>query len=120
MAENPLGWHWLLSELERLQEDEPEHVSWREWKACEQCGEQMLTWRPTQKYCSKDCRGAAERAAKGYPVEQWAKAYREGKTYRQIAAAWDVSYAVVRRNVQKFGEPPRTDYEHLVKLNSHA
>jgi len=120
MEELPLDWHWLLSELERLQADEAEHVSWREWRPCSHCGEQMFTWRATQQYCSKDCRGAAERKARDYPVAEWARLYREGNTYRQIAERYGVSYGCVRRNVQHYGEPPRTDFEHLLKLNGYA
>lgn len=92
-------------------------MPWRELKECEHCGEEMLTWRPTQRFCSKVCQGAAQRKEGNYPVEQWCKLYKEGKTYRQIAEDYKVSYAVVRRSVQHAGTPPRSDHEHLRKYD---
>jgi hypothetical protein len=114
MAELPLDWHWIRAELERLEDEiEPERM-WREWRPCEKCGVHMLTWSPTQRFCSKDCRGAFERASRNYPIEEWAAAYRAGEPYHAIAKRYGVSYGCVRRNVQKAGVPPRTDYEHLL------
>ena len=73
----------------------------------------MLTWRETQVTCSKQCQGEYERRQRNYPVEEWGKLYQAGATYKQIAEQYNVSYAVVRRNTQKAGFPPRTDYAHF-------
>jgi len=93
-------------------------MPWQEFRDCEQCGREMYTWRPTQKFCSKECRGAAERAEKNYPVSEWARLYETGSTYRNIATLYGVSYAVVRRSVQLSGVKPRTDHEHLRKYDN--
>ena len=82
------------------------------------CGEEMLTWRETQLTCSKKCQGELARLSRNYPVEEWGKAYQAGASYKQIAEEYGVSYAVVRRNTQAAGFPPRTDHEHLRKYDS--
>ena len=106
----------LMDELEAALDEIPDN--WRSFKPCQHCNEEMLTWRRDQKYCSKQCQGAAERAARNYPVQEWGKLYQAGATYRQIAEKYGVSYAVVRRNTQKAGFPPRTDHEHLRKYDA--
>ena len=88
-------------------------MAWREFKDCPNCGEEMLTWRENQVTCSKQCQGEYERRQRNYPVEEWGKLYQAGATYRQIAEQYKVSYAVVRRNTQKAGFPPRTDHAHF-------
>ena len=93
---------------------------WIELRPCTWCGEEMRTCRPTQHFCSKDCRGASERAAHNYPIDEWAKLYRQGMPYRAIAEQYKVSYAVVRVNLQHAGVKPRTDYEHLVAMFSNS
>ena len=80
----------------------------------------MLTWRETQVTCSKRCRGALERAQRNYPVDEWADLYKHGFTYKQIAEQYGTSYAVVRRNVQHAGIPPRSSHEHLRKYDAKA
>ena len=92
---------------------------WRDFKPCEHCGEEMLTWSETQKHCSKKCRGAAERKAKNYPVHEWGELYAAGTTYRQIAEKYCVSYAIVRRNVQAAGYPARDSHSHLRKYDGN-
>ena len=93
-------------------------MAWREFRDCPVCAEEMLTWRVTQVTCSKECQGIYERLQRNYPVAEWGRLYLAGATYRQIAAQYSVSYAVVRRNVQKAGFPPRTDHEHLRKYDA--
>ena len=93
-------------------------MAWREFKPCTWCGEEMLTWKPTQKFCSKACRGASERASRNYPVEEWANLYIAGTPYRQIAERYGVSYAVVRVSLNHHGVKPRTDHEHLRKYDA--
>ena len=100
-----MGGYFYVNCLERL--------AWREFKECPVCGFEMLTWRETQVTCSKPCQGQYERSQRNYPVEEWGQLYQAGATYRQIAAKYGVSYAVVRRNTQKAGFPPRSDHEHL-------
>ena len=90
-------------------------MPYRDFKPCEWCESEMLTWRPTQRYCCKDCRGAAERHAKGYPVAQWCALYRDGMGYKKISERYGVAYNTVRKSVQYAGVKPRTDWEHFRK-----
>ena len=73
----------------------------------------MLTWRETQKHCSKQCQGAAARQSRKYPVHEWGEMYQAGATYRQIAEKYGVSYAVVRVNTKAAGYPARDSHSHL-------
>ena len=86
---------------------------WRDFKPCEHCGEEMLTWREDQKHCSKKCQGAAARKARNYPVHEWGELYQAGATYRQIAEKYGVSYAVVRVSTKAAGYPARDSISHL-------
>jgi len=111
----------LCDELERKLEEEPDVPDpWRSFRNCEHCGEEMLTWRLTQKHCSKECRGAAERKARNYPIEEWCRLYEAGTPYNKIASQYNVSYGCVRRNIQAAGVPPRTDHAHFARYRGQS
>jgi len=82
---------------------------------CETCGHLMHLWRPTQRWCSKECRGASERRANTQPVDKWCDLYGQGISYQKIADRYGVSYQLVRRRVQRAGVPARSDHEHFEK-----
>ena len=93
-------------------------MAWREFKDCPVCGEEMLTWCETQQTCSKRCQGIAARHSRNYPVQAWGELYKAGATYREIAAQYGVSYAVVRINTQAAGYQARDSFSHLRKYDA--
>ena len=88
------------------------------FKDCEECGQEYWAGRPTQRFCSIDCRTANRWSVHDDRIPYWRRDYLAGDSYKTIADREGLTPNTVRGALQYAGVKPRNKWDKAVELNT--
>ncbi len=93
-------------------------MAYAQFKFCEECNQEYWAGRPTQSFCSIDCRTAHRWSVHDDRIVHWRKAYLEGDSYKAIADREGLHPNTVRGALQYAGVKPRARYARTFELGN--
>ena len=93
-------------------------MAYAQFKFCEECNQEYWAGRPTQRFCSIDCRTAHRWSVHDERIPYWRRDYLAGDSYKTIADREGLTPNTVRGALQYAGVKPRNKWDKAVELNT--